>query len=58
MHYPGADGKFGNTSIHLVDESDNPIGLDRDSKFGADDIVTVNQLNVPIGKNIMIYLDL
>ena len=56
IHYPGADGKFGNTSIYLVDEMDNPIGLDRDSEFGADDIVTNNQLNIPVGKDIMIYL--
>ena len=56
IHYPGADGKFGNTSIYLVDEMENPIGLDRDSEFGADDIVTSNQLNIPVGKDIMIYL--
>ena len=37
IHYPGADGRFGDTKVNLVDEQDNPIGLDRSSEFGADD---------------------
>ena len=56
IHYPGADGKFGKTNIELVDEETNPIGLDRESINGADDIVTLNQLHIPVDKNIMIYL--
>ena len=56
IHYPGADGKFGNTLINLVDEETNPIGLDRKSINGADDIVTLNQLHIPVNKDIMIYL--
>ena len=56
IHYPGADGKFGNTSIYLVDEEENAIGLDRDSEHGADDIVKTNQLNIPVDRDIMIYL--
>ena len=57
IHYPGADGKFGKTSIDLVDdENNNPVGLDRESVNGADDIVKVNQLHIPVDKNIMIYL--
>ena len=56
IHYPGADGKFGKTSINLVDEESNPIGLDRESVNGADDIIKINQLHIPVDKNIMIYL--
>ena len=56
IHYPGVDGKFGKTSIDLVDEESNPIGLDRDSVNGADDIIKINQLHIPVDKNIMIYL--
>jgi len=56
IHYPGADGKFGKTNIDLVDEEENPIGLDRESVNGADDIVTLNQLHIPVNKDIMIYL--
>ena len=56
IHYPGADGKFGKTSPELVDEETNPIGLDRSSPNGADDITTINQLHLPVNKLAMIYL--
>ncbi len=55
FHYPGADGVFGPTAIHLV-SSDNPLGLDRDDPSAKDDIATINQLNLPIGKPILFYL--
>ncbi|MCH7612009.1 MAG: hypothetical protein IIB45_01470 [Candidatus Marinimicrobia bacterium] len=56
FHYPGEDGVFGQTSLDLVDEIDNPIGLNRSSEGGADDIVTINQLHIPV--NTKIRLDL
>ena len=37
FHYPGADGKFGKTSFDKIDSSDNPVGIDPDSPYGADD---------------------
>ena len=55
IHYPGVDGQFGRTDITLVDEEINPIGLDRNGS-GADDIVTLNQLHLPVNKQVMIYL--
>ena len=56
MHYPGPDGKFGKTQADLVDEQENPIGLDRSSDNAADDFYTVNQLHVPVNKKIRIDL--
>jgi len=56
IHYPGSDGEFGKTAINLVDEEINPIGLDRSSPFGADDIVSLNQLHLPVNKQVMIHL--
>ena len=47
FHYPGPDGVFGKTSVNLVDEAENPIGLDRNDSFAKDDIFTVNQLHIP-----------
>jgi cytochrome c oxidase subunit 2 len=55
IHYPGADGKFGRTDVMKVDEETNPIGLDR-SSYGADDIVTLNQMHLPVDKQIIVYL--
>jgi len=56
IHYPGFDGKFGKTNINLVDEESNPIGLDRSSSFGADDIVSINQMHLPVNQQVMIHL--
>jgi cytochrome c oxidase subunit 2 len=54
IHYPGPDGKFGRTDIKLVDESTNPIGLDRSDPNAKDDIVTVNQLHIPVNRPIVL----
>ncbi len=56
IHYSGVDGKFGRTYASLVDEEINPIGLDRSSPHGADDIVTLNQMHLPVDKQTIIYL--
>ena len=55
IHYPGEDGKFGNTDINLVGEESNPIGLRREG-YGSDDIVTINQMHLPVDKRVMIHL--
>jgi cytochrome c oxidase subunit 2 len=54
VHYPGADGEFGRTSINLV-SPDNPLGLDRQGT-GRDDIVSINRLNLPVGKPVAVAL--
>ncbi len=56
IHYPGADGIFGKTRLELVDAELNPIGLDRDDPYGADDITTINQLHLPVNKPVLIQL--
>ncbi len=56
IHYPGPDGKFGETRIDLVDEQDNPIGLDRSSEFAEDDFTTINQLHIPVNRKIRVDL--
>ena len=50
FHYPGADGAFGETRPALMSD-ENPPGLDRASRFGADDIVT-STLHVPVGHQV------
>jgi cytochrome c oxidase subunit 2 len=55
VHYPGADGMFGTTSITLVSPT-NPLGLDRNSAGGRDDIVVQNQLHLPVGRPVAIQL--
>jgi cytochrome c oxidase subunit 2 len=55
IHYPGADGRFGDTSIALVSPS-NPLGLDRRSPTGSDDVVLINQLHVPVNRPVVVQL--
>jgi cytochrome c oxidase subunit 2 len=55
IHYPGADGKFGRTEASRV-AADNPVGLDRTDPVGKDDIVTINQMNIPVDKPILVHL--
>jgi len=56
IHYPGPDGKFGKTDIKLIDLQTNPLGLDRSDPDAKDDITTVNQLHLPVGKPAIIHL--
>jgi cytochrome c oxidase subunit 2 len=55
VHYPGRDGKFGRTDIKLV-SADNPLGLDRSDPAAKDDITTINQLNLPIDRPVLVHL--
>jgi cytochrome c oxidase subunit 2 len=56
IHYPGPDGKFGKTDIAKIDLQNNPLGLDREDPDAKDDITTVNQLHVPVGKPVIVKL--
>ncbi|MSQ45435.1 MAG: hypothetical protein EXR24_00425 [Ignavibacteria bacterium] len=55
VHYPGVDGKFGRTDVSLI-TADNPIGIDRENEDAKDDVITNNQLNIPVNKPVIIYL--
>ena len=55
IHYPGADGRFGEIRLSLVSPT-NPVGLDRSSSHGADDLVTLDDLHLPINRPVVIQL--
>jgi cytochrome c oxidase subunit 2 len=55
VQYPGKDGKFGRTDPKLV-SADNPLGLDRKDPNAKDDITTINQLNIPVDRPILVHL--
>jgi cytochrome c oxidase subunit 2 len=55
VHYPGPDGEFGRTEAALVNP-DNPIGLDRTDPRGKDDLTTINRMNLPAGKPVVVFL--
>jgi cytochrome c oxidase subunit 2 len=55
VQYHGPDGKFGRTDPKLV-SADNPLGLDRSDPNAKDDVTTINQLNLPVGRPILVRL--
>lgn len=55
VHYPGPDGIFGRREVARI-ASDNPLGLDRSDPAAKDDIATVNQLNVPVDRPVLVHL--
>jgi cytochrome c oxidase subunit 2 len=55
VHYPGRDGRFGRTDINRI-SADNPLGLDRSDPAAKDDITTINQLNLPIDRPVLVHL--
>ena len=55
IHYPGPDGVFGRTRPGLVDP-DNPIGLDKTDPAARDDVWTQNQMNLPVGRPVIVHL--
>ena len=54
-HYAGADGRFGRRDVARV-AADNQIGLVRTDADAKDDIVTINQLNLPVDRPVLIQL--
>jgi cytochrome c oxidase subunit II len=56
VHYPGVDGKFGKTSPKLIDQQNNPLGINTADPDAQDDFSMVNQLHVPVGHPIIIHL--
>lgn len=55
FHYPGEDGIFGATDPEYIDEI-NTLGLDYDDPASNDDLVTINQMHVPLGKPVLVLL--
>ena len=55
IRYPGADGKFGRTAPEFMDFT-NPLGIDPADKAGSDDVVSVNDLRLPLNERVLIRL--
>jgi cytochrome c oxidase subunit 2 len=56
IRYAGPDKVFGRTDIKLIDLQSNPLGLDRTDPAAKDDIVTLNQLYLPVNRPIIVRL--
>jgi cytochrome c oxidase subunit 2 len=56
VRYPGADGVFGPTEARLIDDAGNPLGIDRRAAASQDDLVTINEITVPLNRAVRIRL--
>jgi cytochrome c oxidase subunit 2 len=56
VRYPGPDGVLGKTDPKLVDDATNPLGMVSDDPAGKDDIVTINEIAVPVNRPVRIQL--
>ena len=54
-HYAGADGRFGRRDLSHITPT-NVVGLDRGDPAAADDIISINRMNLPVDKPVIIYL--
>jgi cytochrome c oxidase subunit 2 len=55
VQYPGVDGEFGRTDIKEV-AAENPLGLVAGSPHAADDITTVGEIVLPLGRPVIVQL--
>jgi len=55
FHYPGADGVFGKQNISFISAA-NELGLDPNDPAGKDDIVTRNELHLPVDRNVILEI--
>ncbi len=55
VRYPGPDGKFGAIDFRQV-TTDNIMGIDSSDVNGKDDLVFINQMTIPVGKQIELRL--
>ena len=54
FHYPGPDGIFGRTDHKLMNNTGNSLGLDLSDPHSKDDIVTLNELHIPLNKPVIV----
>jgi len=54
FHYPGRDGVFGKTDPKLMNNIGNSLGLDMSDTHAKDDIITLNELHIPLNKPVIV----
>ena len=55
IRYAGPDGVFGRQDMKFI-SSDNVFGVDPSDPNGKDDIQTLNDIHVPVGKPVIVYV--
>src|SRR5208282_2879371 len=55
FHYPGPDGVFGRQDATLI-SSGNTLGLDPNDPHGKDDIVSLNEMHIPVNHDVILEI--
>jgi len=55
FHYPGPDGVFGRQDPGLI-SAGNQLGLDMSDPHSQDDIVSLNEMHVPVNQNVILEI--
>jgi cytochrome c oxidase subunit 2 len=55
VHFPGADGQFGEAAMSLLSPT-NPLGLNRESPGGRDDLTFLSEIHMPVGRPVVVEL--
>lgn len=55
IHYPGPDKRFGQKYPKFI-SPENPLGIDETDPYSKDDVTTINELYLPLGKPALINL--
>jgi cytochrome c oxidase subunit II len=55
VHFAGADGLFGETAMSFLSPT-NPLGLNRESPAGRDDLTFVSEIHLPVGRPVVVEL--
>ncbi len=56
FHYPGKDGVFGRTDVGLINNTGNSLGLDMNDPHAKDDIVTLNDMHIPVHQPVILEI--
>jgi len=55
FRYPGPDGIFGKADSSLISTA-NPLGVDKSDPHAKDDIITKNEMHLPVNRNIILQI--
>jgi cytochrome c oxidase subunit 2 len=56
VRYPGKDGKFGRVDPKLVNDAENPLGLDEKDPASTDDVILRGTMHLPVDRPVQVRI--
>lgn len=54
FQYPGKDGRLGRLKPEFINKETNPMGLDPKDPDGKDDVITLNEIHIPVNRDVVV----